>query len=78
MFWGGGYYHNGGYGRHGRYDRRYRGGGAGMFIRAPILGLGIHWKKIPIDTVMEGSWSPYVIYPDLSHGDFSIKARYYF
>lgn len=69
-------------------NRRYRGnghwsgrcsdGGAAMFLRAPILGLGVHWKKAPIDTMVEGSWSPYLIYPDLSHGDFSFKVRYYF
>lgn len=70
------------YCRHG-YDRYrdyyYDGtGGAAMFIRAPILGLGFHWKKAPLDTMVEGSWSPYVIYPDLGHGDFSFKVRYYF
>lgn len=73
MFWGS-YYH----GRYHDQYRRYRGGGAAMFIRAPILGLGIHWKKVPIDTVTEFSWAPYIIYPDLPHGDFSFKARYYF
>ena len=68
-------------------DRRYRGGhrngrcddgGVAMFIRAPVLGLGVHWKKAPLDTMFEGSWSPYIIYPDLAHGDFSFKIRYYF
>lgn len=75
MFWGP-YYH----GRyHGRYDRYYRRrGGAGMFLRAPILGLSIHWKKVPLDTAMEFSWAPYIVYPDLAHGDFSFKVRYYF
>jgi hypothetical protein len=81
-FWAGGYHYGYG-GAHGRRryyrdDYYYRGGGVGMFIRAPILGLGFHWKKAPLDTMFEGSWSPYVIYPDLAHGDFSFKIRYYF
>ncbi len=76
MFWGT-YYYGGGHGRRGRYDYYRRGGGA-WFIRAPILGLGIHWKKIPIDTMMEGSWAPYIVRTDLAHGDFSFKVRYYF
>ncbi|MEM7154445.1 MAG: hypothetical protein AAF799_16480 [Myxococcota bacterium] len=73
-FWAGrGYYH----GRH--YDDRYRGGGGvGMFMRLPILGLGFHWKTVPLDTMVEGSWAPYLVYPDLPHGDFSFKIRYYF
>jgi len=77
MFWGGYYY---GRGRHGRYDRYdyYRRGAAAWFIRAPILGIGIHWKNIPIDTMMEGSWAPYIVRTDLAHGDFSFKVRYYF
>lgn len=65
---GGGCYY--GYGRYGR-------GGAAMVLRAPV-GLFFHWAKVPIDTVVEGAWSPYVIHPDLVHGDFSIKVRYYF
>jgi hypothetical protein len=52
-------------------------GGAAMIVRAPI-GLFFHWMKVPIDTVVEGGWSPYVVYPDLAHGDFSVKVRYYF
>lgn len=65
-------------GRNGRYYGGCNDGGAAMFIRAPILGLGVHWKKAPLDTMLEGSWSPYLIYPDLAHGDFSFKVRYYF
>lgn len=87
MFWGDRcrgyyerYYYDDDRGRRGRY---HRGGcddrgGAAMFLRAPILGLGVHWKKAPLDTMLEGSWSPYLIYPDLAHGDFSFKIRYYF
>lgn len=67
------YYDNLGYSR-----GYYYGGGAAFMIRAPILGIGIHWKKIPLDTMMEGSWSPYVARPDLAQGDFSLKVRYYF
>lgn len=81
-FWAGSYYYgyHGGRGRgyYGRDDYYYNRGGVAMFIRAPILGIGFHWKKAPLDTMFEGSWSPYVIYPDLAHGDFSFKLRYYF
>ncbi len=74
-FWAGRYYYN----DHDGDRRRSRsGGGAAMFIRAPILGLGFHWKKAPLDTMLEGSWSPYIILPHLRHGDISIKLRYYF
>ncbi|MCA9708369.1 MAG: hypothetical protein KDK70_21145 [Myxococcales bacterium] len=75
MFWGGYYYGNR---RHGRYYYRYDRGGAGMFMRAPIVGFALHWKNVPIDTVTEFSWAPYIVYPDLAHADFSIKVRYYF
>lgn len=81
MFWAGRGHYGGYYGHPGYYrdDYYYRGGGGvAMFIRAPILGLGFHWKKAPLDTMFEGSWSPYLIYPDLGHGDFSFKLRYYF
>ncbi|MBC8073258.1 MAG: hypothetical protein IAG13_33355, partial [Deltaproteobacteria bacterium] len=91
-FWTGNYYH--GYDTYGAYGRGRdcydppgndpvdcyaygRGGGAAMVVRAPV-GLFFHWMKVPIDTVIEGGWSPYVIYPDLAHGDFSVKVRYYF
>lgn len=74
MFWAGRYYYGH---RRDRYDR-YNSGGVAMFLRAPVLGLGFHWKKAPLDTMFEGSWSPYIIYPDLAHGDFSFKIRYYF
>ncbi|MCX4239158.1 hypothetical protein [Paraliomyxa miuraensis] len=79
----GGYYDPG----HPRYDECYDrrdyyyhrgGGGVAMLLRAPILGLGIHWKKAPLDTMFEGSWSPYLVLPHLPHGDFSFKIRYYF
>ena len=62
---------------YGCYGGYYGHGGAAMIVRAPV-GLYFHWMKVPIDTVVEGGWSPYVIYPDLAHGDFSVKVRYYF
>lgn len=87
-YWG---YHNGGYYGRGRdcydppgpddyrcdYYGRNGHGGAAMILRAPV-GIFFHWMKVPLDTVIEGGWSPYVIYPDLFHGDFSVKLRYYF
>ena len=54
------------------------GGGVAMLLRAPIVGLGIHWKGAPLDTMLEGSWAPYIVLPDLAHGDVSFKLRYYF
>jgi len=79
--------HNSGYYGRGRdcydppgqddYRCDYRHGGAAMVARAPV-GIFFHWMKVPIDTVIEGGWSPFVIYPDLAHGDFSVKVRYYF
>lgn len=60
---------------------------AGLFVKPP-LGLAIHWKDVPLDTVLEGSWAPYIIYGPCSRGrdacwvpdagEISIKARYYF
>ena len=41
-------------------------------------GVYLHWVKVPIDTVAETGWSPYVAPWDPFHGDFSIKVRYYF
>jgi hypothetical protein len=58
-------------------DCFYRAAGVGMNVRAPV-GVFFHFAEIPIDTVLEGGWSPYVFYPDLFHGDFSAKVRYYF
>lgn len=84
LFWGNHYYgrgrdhfYNDCYDADGR--RRFCGGGGAFMLRAPILGLGIHWKKVPLDTMAEGSWAPYLgPFIDLAHGDFSIKVRYYF
>jgi hypothetical protein len=75
-FWGGGrrwYYCNGRFcdGRRGR-------GGAAWFLRLPVLGLALHWQTVPLDTVLEGSWTPHLIYPDPGDGEVSLKVRYYF
>jgi hypothetical protein len=81
-YWHYGWHSVGYYGRcdgPGRRDSCYygHGGGAALMARAPV-GLYFHWAKIPIDTVVEGGWSPYLFWPDLFHGDFSAKIRYYF
>lgn len=66
-FWGsGGEFHGSSQGR------------AGLMLRLPILGLTVHWHDIPLDTSFEGSWAPYLAPVDVRHGDFSIKARWYF
>jgi hypothetical protein len=52
--------------------------GAGMIVRAPVLGLAYHWYKVPLDTSLEISYSPYLVLPDWLHGDASIKVRYFF
>jgi hypothetical protein len=78
-FWASGHHHYGGH--HGGGGH----GGAGLILRVPVLGLGFHWKKVPLDTMLEGSWSPYLVrgsgghaFTDLPHGDVSFKCRYYF
>lgn len=58
--------------------RYYDNGGAALIIRAPI-GAYFHWQSVPVDTVIESGWSPYLApFWDPPHVDFSIKARYYF
>jgi hypothetical protein len=54
-------------------------------LRAPVLGLAFHWKPVPLDTVIEGAWSPFLVEATedhaqvgLGHGDVSVKLRYYF
>jgi hypothetical protein len=54
------------------------GGGAGLILRAPALGLAYHWTTVPIDTSIELAWAPYLALPDLRHLDASIKVRYFF
>ena len=75
-FWAGHYYYGHADGRY--YHDYYGHGGAALFMRLPILGLGFHWKKVPLDTMLEGSWAPYLALPDLPHGDVAFKLRYYF
>ena len=58
-------------------------GRAGLIIKPPV-GVTLHFLKVPIDTALEGTWSPYVVYGParppylLSAGDVSVKVRYYF
>jgi hypothetical protein len=68
-----GYY----YGRHYYRGDYYGRGGAALVVRPPV-GLYFHWADVPIDTVVEAGWSPYVVHWDPWHGDFSMKVRYYF
>lgn len=74
--------HHYGCGGHGHGHGCGGGGGAGMILRVPVLGLGFHWKAVPLDTMLEGGWSPYMVRTpgvvDLGHGDVSFKVRYYF
>lgn len=54
----------------------------GLMLRA-LVGLAIHWKPVPLDTVIEGGWTPYVLETNparfgAGHGDISFKIRYYF
>ncbi len=75
-----------GHGRHDHYDGHGHGHTwFGFLMRLPALGLAFHWKKVPLDTVLEGAWSPYFVEanhhggrPGLAHGDVSFKFRYYF
>ncbi|RMG99735.1 MAG: hypothetical protein D6705_02120 [Deltaproteobacteria bacterium] len=57
----------------------------GLMLRAPVLGLTLHWKKVPLDTALEGAWSPFLVEayahgasPGLAHGDVALRVRYYF
>lgn len=53
------------------------GRGAAMFVRVP-LGLSLNWNTVPLDTVFELAWAPYVVPWDPGRGDFAVKVRYYF
>ena len=59
---------------------------AGLIVKPPV-GFAFHWKTVPLDTVLEGTWSPYIIYGPCggsdacfvaAAGDISVKVRYYF
>ena len=59
--WGGGGWH--GVSSHGK-GHHYWGHGHGhiaAFFRLPVLGLTIHWQKVPLDTFVEGAWAPMII-----------------
>jgi hypothetical protein len=65
-------------------------GGAGRlrarpisFLRLPVLGLTFHWQRVPMDTAIEASWTPAMIWLPSPHGDikfadFGVAVRYYF
>ena len=59
------------------YDAR-----VGLMLRL-LGGLALHWKRVPIDTVLETGWTPFLIESNPAdfapeHWDLSIKIRYYF
>jgi hypothetical protein len=48
-----------------------------------LVGLALHWQKVPLDTVLEGGWTPYVIETNPTefggaYADISLRIRYYF
>jgi hypothetical protein len=72
------------------YDGPHYGGSyadsrahAGLMLRVPALGLAYHWLNVPMDTCLEGAWSPFVLEgPNArfgpAHVSVSLKLRYYF
>jgi hypothetical protein len=53
------------------------------FLRLPVLGLTFHWQRVPMDTAIEASWTPAMIWIPHPHGDvkfadFGVAIRYYF
>jgi len=53
------------------------------FLRLPVLGLAFHWQRVPLDTAIEASWTPAMIWIPAPHGDvkfadFGIAVRYFF
>lgn len=53
------------------------------FLRLPVLGLTFHWQRVPLDTAIEASWTPAMIWIPAPHGDvkfadFGVAIRYYF
>lgn len=67
-----------------RWDRNDRGTCGGLMFRTPLLGFTFHWKPLPFDSFIEGSWSPGmgfapgVAFAALGSGDFALGFRYYF
>jgi hypothetical protein len=84
-------YFGGGFGfalwAHGRHYRRYYPEYEddvhfGLMLRM-LGGLALHWKRVPLDTVLEAGWTPFLLEtrPNRfggAHGDVSFKIRYYF
>ena len=72
------------------YDGPHVGGDAadqsvhfGLMVRLPVLGLAFHWTRVPLDTALEGAWSPFVLEVNEprfgpAHVSISLKFRYYF
>jgi hypothetical protein len=72
------------------YDGPHYGGDAtddkvhfALMARLPVLGLAFHWVDVPLDTALEGAWSPFVLEvkdPRFgpAHVSVSLKLRYYF
>lgn len=77
--WGRGWGYNG----HGGYNNG-RATAFGLLFRVPALGLALHWQTIPLDTVIEGAWSPMIEFArdwsafGANHGDIFFGVRYYF
>lgn len=61
-----------------------RGTAGSIFFRLPALGLAVHWQKAPLDTVLEGAWTPGIDMWNnnarfgVHHGDIFLGVRYYF
>lgn len=57
---------------------------AGLWFRAPVLGLAFHWQKAPVDLFVEGAWTPGIIFDRdgayfTAFGlDLTVGARWYF
>jgi hypothetical protein len=54
----------------------------GLMLRAPVIGLAFHWVRVPLDTCLEGAWSPFVLEVanarfGPAHISIAIKLRYY-
>lgn len=53
------------------------------FLRLPVLGLSFHWQRVPMDTALELSWTPAMVWlpspqGELRFADFVLAIRYYF
>lgn len=62
------------------WDHKDRGTESGLMLRV-LGGLAIHWRKVPLDTVLELGWTPFFVFDrdfGPAHWDVSLKVRYYF